>query len=398
VHDPILASGRPTRAEIDVEAFEKNLRLAARLGGPEREVMPVLKADAYGHGAVPLARKAAEAGASSIGVATLEEARSLRRSGITLPLLLLSEVAPSAAAEAVALECTPVVYSLPLAEALQAEAWKAGTRVPVHLKTDTGMGRVGVSTSEAPLLAARIGTMPHLILEGLLSHLAEADRLDSGRTFRQLKEFARLCRKMKARHGDLKFCHVANSALLMRGETIGNLTRPGIMLYGAPPAPGFPGSSRLRPVMRFVTAVAFLKKVPAGTPLSYGGTCRTTRESLIATLPVGYADGYSRGLSNRAEVLVRGRRAPQAGTVCMDLCLADVSDVPGVQVGDEVVLLGRQGEEEIPADELAGHLGTISYEIFCGVSSRVPRLYQSAPFESREADTSGGSRLGKTIP
>jgi alanine racemase len=257
------------------------------------------------------------------------------------------------------------------------------------------MGRVGISPSEAPLLAARIGKMPNLILEGLLSHLAEADRLDSGRTFRQLKEFAGLCRKMRAGHRDLRFCHVANSALLMRGETIGNLTRPGIMLYGAPPAPGFPYSPRLRPVMRFVTAVAFLKKVPPGTPLSYGGTFRTTRESLIATLPVGYADGYSRGLSNRSEVLVRGRRAPQAGTVCMDLCLADVSDVPGVQVGDEVVLLGRQGEEEISADELAGHLDTISYEIFCGVSHRVPRFYLSAPTGSGPVGAGGNPGRGR---
>lgn len=398
MHDPTPVSGRPTRAEIDVDAFESNLRFAARLGGPEREVMAVLKADAYGHGAVPLARRAAEAGAASIGVATLEEARSLRRAGIALPLLLLSEVAPDAAAEAVALKCTPVVYSLPLAEALEAEARKAGTRVPVHIKTDTGMGRVGVSASEAPLLAARIDALPHLILEGLLSHLAEADRLDSGRTFGQLKEFARLCRKIKARHGDLRFCHVANSALLMRGDTVGNLTRPGIMLYGAPPAPGFPEASCLRPVMRFVTAVAFLKKVPPGTPLSYGGTCRTTRESLIATLPVGYADGYPRGLSNRAEVLVRGRRAPQAGTVCMDLCLVDVSDVPEVQVGDEVVLLGKQGEEEISADELAGHLDTISYEIFCGVGSRVPRLCRSAPPGSGGEGTGGGAPSGEKTP
>ena len=162
----------------------------------------------------------------------------------------------------------------------------------------------------------------------------------------------------------------------MRGDVIGTLTRPGIMLYGAPPAADFPGGGDLRPVMRFVTGISFLKSVPAGAHISYGGTFRTKRKSLIATLPVGYADGYQRGLSNRAEVLIRGRRARQVGTVCMDLCLVDVTDVPQVKVGDEVVLFGRQGGEEIPADETAALLGTISYEIFCTVSHRVPRVYR----------------------
>jgi alanine racemase len=161
----------------------------------------------------------------------------------------------------------------------------------------------------------------------------------------------------------------------MRGEATGDLTRPGIMLYGSPPAPGFPGAENLRPVMRFLTGLVFLKKVPPGTPLSYGGTHVTRRESLIATLPVGYADGYARRLSNRVEILVRGRRVPQVGTICMDMCLADVTDVPGVAVGDEAVLMGRQGEEEITCGELAALLDTITYEITCAVSDRVPRIH-----------------------
>jgi alanine racemase len=375
VRDPLAVTGRPTRAEIDLEAFDHNLRLALRLGGGGRELMAVLKADAYGHGAVPLARRAARAGASSIGVATVTEARCLRRAGVRLPVHLLNEPAPAAAAEVVALECVPVLYSLQLAEALEDQAREAGRRIPVHIKIDTGMGRVGIGPSEALQLAARIAQMPHLRIEGLLSHLSEADRLDTSFTFRQLKEFARLCRKFKEQHPALRFFHIANSALLMRGDVIGNLTRPGIMLYGAPPTSGFPDAGLLSPVMRFVTAVSFLKRVPAGTPLSYGGTYRTRRESLIATLPVGYADGYPRGISNRADVLIRGKRARQVGTICMDLCLVDVTDVPGVTTGDEVVLIGSQGGGEIPADELAALLGTISYEIFCGVSHRVPRLH-----------------------
>jgi alanine racemase len=168
---------------------------------------------------------------------------------------------------------------------------------------------------------------------------------------------------------------MANSALVLLGDPAGNLVRPGLMLYGASPAPGLPHAGDLQPVMSLVTAVAYLKRVAAGTPLSYGGTFTTSRESLIATLPVGYADGYRRAFSNRAAVLVRGRRAPVVGTVCMDLCLVDVTDVPGVVVGDEVVLLGGQGEERITADELASHAATIPYELFCGIGPRVPRVY-----------------------
>ena len=195
---------------------------------------------------------------------------------------------------------------------------------------------------------------------------------------RQLREFARTCARLKKNVRGLRFFHIANSALLMRDEVIGNLTRPGIMLYGSPPAPGFPGEERLRQVMRLVTEIAFLKKVPAGTPLSYGGTFVTERKSLIATLPIGYADGYTRRLSNRVDVLVRGRRAPQVGTICMDMCLVDVTGIPGVSTGEEAVLLGSQGEECISAEEIACLTKTISYEIYCAVGRRVPRVYTEA--------------------
>lgn len=367
--------GRPTRAEIDLGAFQSNLRFAARLGGDRREVMAVVKADAYGHGAVPLAGAALRGGASSLGVATLEEARRLRGAGIGAPIHILSEVLPDAAAEVVALGCTQILYTLELAEALERAAAAAGTRVPIHLKIDTGMGRVGVDPAAAVAIASRLRQMPHLLLEGVLSHLAEADLLDRDTTLRQVGEFADLCRRLERNSPELRCRHIANSALLMRGEATGDLTRPGIMLYGSPPAPGFPGAENLRPVMRFLTGLVFLKKVPPGTPLSYGGTHVTRRESLIATLPVGYADGYARRLSNRVEILVRGRRVPQVGTICMDMCLADVTDVPGVAVGDEAVLMGRQGEEEITCGELAALLDTITYEITCAVSDRVPRIH-----------------------
>jgi alanine racemase len=367
--------GRPTRALIDLEAFERNFLLACRLGGEERQVMAVVKADAYGHGAVELAGEAQRLGASSLGVATIGEARQLREAGLTLPVVIMSEITPAAAAEAVRLECVPVVYTLALAETLEKEAGKAGRQLPVHLKIDTGMGRVGALPADAPALAAKIEGLPHLLLEGVMTHLSDADRPEKDKTERQLGEFFRVADLLEGKFPSIRYRHVSNSALLMRGEAAGNLTRPGIMLYGSPPVPGFPGAEGLKPVMKLVTAVAYLKRVPSGYPLSYGETFVTERESLVATLPVGYADGYVRALSNRAEVLVRGRRVPQVGTICMDLCLVDVTDVPGVKEGDEVVLIGSQGNEMISAEEVAGLLGTISYEVYCNVSRRVPRIH-----------------------
>jgi alanine racemase len=312
-------------------------------------------------------------------VATVGEARQLRNAGLDAPVLVLSEVEPRAAAEVVRLGCAQTLYTLALAEALEREAARAERRVAVHLKIDTGMGRVGIDPGEALPFVARLRQFPHLVVEGLMTHLAEAERLDSPATARQIESFERVCVAVEAMAGPVRWRHIANSALVLRGAPSGNLVRPGLMLYGAAPATHLPHAGELRPVMSLVTALAFLKRVPAGTALSYGGTFVTRRESLIATLPVGYADGYRRALSNRAEVLVRGRRAPIVGTVCMDLCLADVTDVPGAAVGDEVLLLGRQGAEEITADDFAGHAGTISYEIFCGIGPRVPRLYPEAP-------------------
>jgi len=368
-------TGRPTRALIDLEAFSHNVHLAVRLAGPDRRVLAVVKADAYGHGAVRTARAALAAGAAKLGVATPGEVRSLRAAGIDAPLLLLSEVFPDRAAEMTRLGCSLTLYTLAYAEALEREAQSAGRRVAVHLKVDTGMGRVGISPADALPFVARLRDFPHLVLEGIMSHPSEAERRDSAVTAGQIATFQAVCAAVEATVGPVRWRHIANSALVLPGDPPGNLVRPGIMLYGCAPGPGLPSAGDLRPVLRFVTAVAFLKRVPPGTALSYGGTYTTRRESLIATLPVGYADGYRRAFSNRASVLVRGRRAPVVGTVCMDLCLADVTGIPGTAVGDEVVLLGSQGGERISADELASHAGTISYEIFCGIGPRVPRVY-----------------------
>ena len=372
-------AGRPTRARIDLDALAHNVRLAVRLAGPGRRVLAVVKADGYGHGAVRAARCALAAGAAKLGVATPGEVRSLRATGIDAPVLLLSEVSPDRAAEMLGLDCSLTLYTLAYAEALERAAKLAGRRVGVHLKIDTGMGRIGIDPAEALPFVARLRDFPHLVLEGVMSHPSEAEQRGSPVTARQIATFHAVCGALEAIAGAVRWKHIANSALVLPGDPPGNLVRPGLMLYGAAPAPGLPGAADLRPVMSLVTAVGFLKSVPAGTPLSYGGTFTTRRESLIATLPVGYADGYRRAFSNRASVLVRGRRAPVVGTVCMDLCLADVTGIPGVAFGDEVVLLGCQGEERITADELAAFAGTISYELFCGIGPRVPRVFAGGP-------------------
>lgn len=396
-----VCAGRPTRARIDLDALAQNLALARRLAGPARRLLAVVKADAYGHGAVAIARAAARGGVSFLGVATAGEARELRTAGITQEILILSEVPPTQADEVVRLGCAQVVYTVELAEALERAAARSGHRAAVHLKVDTGMGRVGLAPAEVLPFVARLRDLPRLALEGIMSHLAAAEEPGGATTTRQIALFRTVCDGVQAIAGEVRWRHIANSALLLGRDDgrddPGNLARPGIMLYGAAPRCGLPHAGELHPVLRFVTAIAFLKRVPAGTSLSYGGTFVCDRDSLIATLPVGYADGYPRGLSNRADVLVRGRRAPVVGAVCMDLCLVNVTGVPGVRVGDEVVLIGRQGEDEITADELAAHLNTISYEIFCGIGRRVPRVYSRAGVEYHDAGPAreNGAMRGK---
>jgi alanine racemase len=384
-------AGRPTCARIDLDAVAHNVRLAVRLAGPDRRVLAVVKADAYGHGAVRVARAALAAGALKLGVATPGEVRSLRAAGIGAPLLLLSEVAPDRAAEMTRLGCSLTLYTLAYAEALEREAQREGRRVAVHLKVDTGMGRLGISPADALPFVARLCDFPHLVLEGVMSHPSEAERRDSPVTAGQVATFRAVCGAVAAIAGSVRWRHIANSALVLLGDPAGNLVRPGIMLYGSAAAPDLPCAGELRPAMCLATAVAFLKRVPAGTPLGYGGTFTARRESLIATLPIGYADGYRRAFSNCASVLVGGRRAPVVGTVCMDLCLVDVTGIPGVAVGDEVVLLGGQGDERISAEELAAHAETISYEIYCGIGPRVPRVYSGGPAEDADPPVSTAS-------
>ncbi|HEY0159377.1 MAG TPA: alanine racemase [Thermoanaerobaculia bacterium] len=366
-----LEQQRPTWAEIDLRAFDRNVdAIASRLPSGTR-LIALLKADAYGHGAVELARRCTPDRVAMIGVALLEEALELRRAGITLPLLVLGALNEEQVR--IALE-HDVTLGVPGPEALEAVAAVARERdVAIHLKLDSGMGRMGSVESELPRVVELLRSAPRLRVDAIYTHFANASDPRDALTDQQVANFDRMVETLRAAGIEAPRHHVSNSAGAMRGIMHGDYVRTGIVLYGA--APLDTESTRLEPVMRWRTAIARLKELPAGHAVGYGATFHTRRTSRIATVPVGYADGYDRGLSNRGEVLVRGKRVPVVGRVSMDLVTIDVTDVEDVRAGDEVVLLGRQGGEEIAAEELAAKLDTISYEVFCGVSARVPRVY-----------------------
>jgi alanine racemase len=370
---------RPTIAEIDLGALRFNLNQLRRLTGGKAEVLAVVKANAYGHGAPEIARELESAGAPIFGVATTEEGIELRLNGITAPILVFGGTYPQEMERVLANRLTPVIYDLEVARAFQAWAAKEKKRLSVHLKIDTGMNRLGISWRHWTSALKALEGLKNLKVEGLLSHFsaAEGEGLDDRAfTGEQLARFGKcvdLARKMGIK---ASFVHLANSAAAtLWPQARFNLVRSGLMLYGYHPSPNLERLISLKPVLRWKTAVLSLKPVPAGDPVSYGRTYHCRKESLIAVLPVGYADGYSRRLSNRGEVIIRGKRAKVRGIVCMDFTMVDVSKIPGVQTGDEVVLLGRQGSEEITAVDMAGWIESIPYEVLCGIGRRVPRVY-----------------------
>jgi alanine racemase len=377
---------RPTEAVVDLAAVVSNYRLAVEIGG--RPAVGVVKADAYGHGAERVARALVEAGCPLLAVALVEEGIELREAGIAAPVLVLGAAYGDEYEALVRHRLTPVVFTASHVERLAKAARAAGTRASAHLKVDTGMGRIGATPAELPALIEILRAAPEVRLEGVCTHFASADLEPRATTERQIALFGEISATL-ARAGFTLSHHLANSAGTLEYPTVRqDLTRPGIMLYGYLPfAPGAAASAavaaaaeRLARPLTWRTAITHVKSVADGTPISYGGHWVAARPSRIATLPVGYADGYDRRFSGRpdagrADVLVRGRRAPVAGTVCMDMTMVDVTDVPGAAVGDEVVLLGEQGGACVDADELAAKAGTISYEVLCGIGKRVPRRY-----------------------
>jgi len=369
-------SDRPTIAVIDMDALDHNFREVVRRAEGQ-QVLSVVKAGAYGHGAVEVSKRLLRLGADMLGVALVEEGRELREAGIDAPVLVMGATFPEQAEAMVSLKLTPAIFGLSVAQALSEAAYKRRTTINVHVKIDTGMGRIGIAPEDAPDFIAALQKLRNISVQGLMTHFADADLQDKQFASKQMDRFEALLKALEAKMIKVPVRHAANSAAVLDfRRAFFTMVRPGLMLYGYNPLEeGAPGAG-LRPVLSLVTRIVFIKKVPSGVPISYGRTFTTKRESTIATLPIGYADGYSRGLSNKGEALVRGMRVPVVGRVCMDMCLIDVTDVPTAREGDDVVLIGSQGGERITADEIAAKIGTIAYEVLCDISNRVPRIYQ----------------------
>ena len=373
-------AGRPTWVEIDLDALAENFRAVRRRVGEGVRVMAVVKADAYGHGAAGCARRLAAEGADWFGVALPEEGLELRRAGVEQPILSLEGFWGAQAGACVRHRLTPVLYRLDMAEAFDRAAREAGVVADVHVKIDTGMGRLGIRYDEAAEFARALKRFPNLRVDGVMTHFASAD--DAAQdcfTEEQVARFKEARYMFRAEGHAPTFEDMANSAATFAHPVSrGNMVRPGGVLYGlwrdvlqpqtaAPP---------LRPVMSLRSRVALLKWVEVGETLGYGCTFEATRRTLVATLPVGYHDGYVRALSNRGRVIVRGQFAPVVGRISMDSTLLDVTDVHGVALNDQVTLIGADGELLVPAEDIAKTAGTISYEITCGVSGRVPRRFK----------------------
>lgn len=367
---------RPTAAYIDLKALEHNYSELKKLLGHGTAMMAVVKANAYGHGAVEVARALEALGCEFFGVAIFEEGLQLRQSGIRKPIVVLGGMFPDQADGMVEYGLTPVVFDLDVANALNREAGRCRTVLGVHVKFDTGMGRLGIMPDDAASFFSELKKMENLRVEALLSHFAESEAEDKDFTRRQLSAFLKLVEEIRGMGFSPSLIEMANSAALVGfGESRLSIARPGIMLYGSYPAERLRDEVALKPVMQLKTRVLHLKSVPAGFTVSYGRRFTAKRPSRIVTLPIGYADGVARNLGNSGEVLINGKRARIAGTVCMDLIMADVTDIPDVKQGDEAVLIGSQGVEAITAEEVALKAGTISYEIFCRLTARVPRVY-----------------------
>ncbi len=349
--------------EVNLARVAENVRRVRSLLKPATKIMGIVKADAYGHGAVEISELLLSQGVEYLGVAWITEAMQLRRAGITAPILILSEPVTNVVEDIVQIEVSQTIYTLPFARALSAAAVAAHKKVKVHIKVDTGMGRIGVMPEDAIQLLASVARLEGLEVEGLFTHFACADDKANSFTKVQLDRFQKVVADI-AQEGYTvpAILHSANSwATQYFPETQLDLVRTGIVLY--------------ENVLTFKTHVAYVKKVRAQTPISYGSTFVTQQESLIATLSVGYADGFSRANSNNAEVLIRGKRYPVIGRVCMDMCMVDITGSADIKMGDEVVLIGKQGEQEITINEVAQRLNTISYEVMCGIGKRVPRIY-----------------------
>ena len=376
---PCPTSLRPTWAEINLDNLADNLRSFRGTLGKSVKIMAVVKADGYGHGAVEVARTAVENGCDYLGVGFIDEGIELRKAGIKAPILILGYTPQEQAGELLDYRLVPTVFHLDLAQALSREAYRRGETVKIHVKVDTGMGRLGLSSGdELAAFIEELNKIPSIVIEGFYTHFASADEQDKAYTLQQLARFEEMIDLFSKKGIEVPLRHAANSAAAIDlPGTHFNMVRLGISLYGLYPS-GEVQKERvsLKPVMSLKTRVIYLKNVPPGTGISYGRTFVTEEDSWIASLPLGYGDGYSRLLSGKAEVLIRGKRFPVVGRICMDHMMVNLGGAdPGIQSGEEVVVIGRQGEASITTEEVAHWLGTINYEVTCAVSKRVPRVY-----------------------
>lgn len=374
-----LLSGRPTWAQLDLDALAANFQAVKARVGPDIQVMAVVKANAYGHGSAACARRLEQAGADWFGVALPEEGIELRQTGITKPILCLGGFWGEQASSCLEHRLVPVVYRLDLIAALDRAARERNVVADVHVKVDTGMGRLGVRFDEVAEFTTALGRFENIRVDGLMTHFAAADEPSCGPlTDDQTRRFEDAVAVFAA-HGFVPtYRHLANSAAVFAQPAAwGNLVRPGGVLYGlwrdilAPEDRGV----NLRAVMSLHSRITLLKWVPQGETVGYGCTFEASRKTLVATIPIGYDDGYMRALSNRGHAIIRGVLATVIGRISMDLTLIDVTNVPDVQVDDEVILMGHDGELSITAEELGKTAGTLSYEVTCGISERVPRVY-----------------------
>jgi alanine racemase len=367
---------RPTWADINLTALEHNLRQAQRFCLPHQRVLTVVKADAYGHGAVPVTNCFRRAGIRDFAVASLEEALELRSAGIDDRLLVLGGCYPGQEQAFIKYQLMPALLDAQTAVRLSNVAQQNNTSIPVHLKVDSGMGRVGFLPEQLREFLPQLQQLKGLKIAGLMSHLACADELDSEVTPQQLACFRKLLQLLQENRIVPDEIHISNSAGLAGCEIPeATLVRPGIMLYGGLPGPDFAARLDLQPVMHLRSCIAQLRTLPAGSGVSYGHNFHTTRETRVAVLPVGYADGYNRLFSNCGQGILHGQKIPLIGRVCMDWIMFDVTDLPQAAVGDCVTLLGSTDGLTILGDDWAEQLGTISYEVFCRIGSRVPRRY-----------------------
>ncbi|MDP8298630.1 MAG: alanine racemase [Candidatus Tantalella remota] len=368
---------RPTWAEIDLEAVRHNLSCIKGILADGMNVMAIVKANAYGHGITEVSRVLVDSGVDYLGVATVDEAIILRKSGLDIPILVLGSVLSEEARAAVDNDITLTLCNPALLNTLSNITLNKGTIPKVHIMVDTGMGRLGVWHEEALEFIREVEARGNIEIEGVYTHFSSAGR-DKLVTRMQINDFEKVIQDMEECGIHVKYKHAANSIAVVDWKISHlNLVRPGILFYGVYPKRSFARELRLKPVMNLKTRIVHLKDTPAGRAISYGRTYITQKDTKIATIPIGYADGYGRILSNKAKALVRGRFVRVAGIVTMDQTLLDVGHIKGVSIGDEVVLIGKQGESEISIERIAKLAGTIPYEILSAITDRVPRVYKN---------------------